>query len=207
MTDQKHTTNYQSHTYNYQSRWVSYFTQVDAVLAKNPKTVLEVGVGDGVVCDYLKKRGVAVTTADVDSALKPDTVASVTRLPFPTGAFDVVLCAEVLEHLPFEEFPRALGELRRVARSFVVVSVPHWGPTVHVVVRLPLLGRFQLFWKVPYPKRHTKEGEHFWEIGKLGYAFGRIRRTIKEAGFRIEHDFIVPESPYHHFFILKKASL
>jgi SAM-dependent methyltransferase len=46
--------------------------------------------------------------------------ADATRLPFPDGAFDVVLCSEVLEHL---EFPiEALLELERVARRAVVLT-------------------------------------------------------------------------------------
>jgi SAM-dependent methyltransferase len=46
--------------------------------------------------------------------------ASLTRLPFFDGAFDVVLCSEVLEHLvrPVE----ALAELRRVARKAVILT-------------------------------------------------------------------------------------
>lgn len=45
---------------------------------------------------------------------------SLARLPFADGAFDVVLCSEVLEHLvrPVE----AIAELRRVARSAVILT-------------------------------------------------------------------------------------
>lgn len=46
--------------------------------------------------------------------------ADATRLPFPDGAFDVVLCSEVVEHL---EFPlEAMFELERVARRAVVLT-------------------------------------------------------------------------------------
>lgn len=38
-------------------------------------------------------------------------------------AYDLVLCLEVMEHLP--EPDRALAELRRVARRDVILSVPH----------------------------------------------------------------------------------
>lgn len=50
-------------------------------------------------------------------------VASVTDLPFDDGSFDLVLCLEVLEHLPEPE--TALDELSRVSRRDVVVSTPH----------------------------------------------------------------------------------
>ncbi len=48
---------------------------------------------------------------------------SVLALPFPDGAFDFVLCTEVLEHL--EQPETALAELLRVSSGRVLVSVPH----------------------------------------------------------------------------------
>lgn len=48
--------------------------------------------------------------------------ADACRLPFESCAFDVVTALEVLEHIPDVE--RAAREIVRVARRFVVVSVP-----------------------------------------------------------------------------------
>jgi hypothetical protein len=45
-----------------------------------------------------------------------------TKLDFPAGAFDVVTLLEVLEHIP--AVPKALAEAVRVARRFIVLSVP-----------------------------------------------------------------------------------
>jgi SAM-dependent methyltransferase len=49
-------------------------------------------------------------------------------LPFVDGAFDIVVCSEVLEHLPDHE--AAITELRRVCRpgGALAVSVPRYGP-------------------------------------------------------------------------------
>jgi SAM-dependent methyltransferase len=49
-------------------------------------------------------------------------------LPFPRAAFDTVVAAEILEHLPDDG--GALGEIARVLRrgGHLALSVPRWGP-------------------------------------------------------------------------------
>lgn len=55
-------------------------------------------------------------------------VADITNLPFPDDHFDLVICSEVLEHVPAHE--QALKELVRVLKpgKNLVVSVPSWFP-------------------------------------------------------------------------------
>lgn len=54
--------------------------------------------------------------------------ADALALPFASQAFDVVICSEVLEHIP--EHQRAMGEIVRVLKpgGTLVVSVPRWFP-------------------------------------------------------------------------------
>lgn len=54
--------------------------------------------------------------------------ASLLKLPFPDGAFDGVICAEVLEHIP--DYRGALRELTRVLRpgGRLAISVPRFAP-------------------------------------------------------------------------------
>ena len=51
--------------------------------------------------------------------------ADVQQLPFRDGAFDIVICTEVLEHLPDSVLFRGIRELQRVSRKYVLVSVPY----------------------------------------------------------------------------------
>lgn len=47
----------------------------------------------------------------------------ITRMPFCDHSFDIVICTEVLEHL--EKPGAALKELKRVAKKFILITVPH----------------------------------------------------------------------------------
>jgi ubiquinone/menaquinone biosynthesis C-methylase UbiE len=190
--------------YDHKFRWISYWHQVDEVLKLNPKEVLEIGVGNKTVSNYLKNQGVSMVTLDIDKELEPDIVASVLKIPLEDNSFDVVLCAEVLEHLPFGDFPRALKEMKRVTKKFIVLSLPQWGWMFYFGLKLPLLKKITIFFKIPGILKHKPSQEHHWEIDKRGYPLRKIKRIIRNCGFKILKDFIDPDSPYHHFFILEK---
>lgn len=197
---------YNFHSYSHPDRWVSYYHQLDSVLADSPQNILEVGVGDGVMRDYLKNNtSIAYTSIDVAEDLHPDVVGSVTKMPFADASYDVVCAFEVLEHLPFEEFEKALSEIKRVSRGRVVISLPHFGPPIQFMLKVPFLRPIKIAVKIPYAQKHQFNGQHYWEIGKRGYAPSKIR-AILEKYFTITKEFIPFESQYHHFFVLQKIS-
>lgn len=196
---------YLARSYDTKDRWASYGHQMRGVLCYEPKQVLEIGPGNKTAGEALKKRGIAVTTADIADDVNPDVVASVTDLPFPDDSFDGVLAAEVLEHLPFEDFPRALAQIRRVARRFAVISLPHAGYVFSCEFKLPLMRRRELIWKLPFFwKRHIFNGEHYWELGKRGYSLARIKKNMAAQGFVVREARIHPDDPAHYFFLLEK---
>lgn len=123
---------YWSRLYNTKERFASFWHQLDEVLELGGRTVLEVGPGSGLVTDWLRRAGQTVTTVDIDKAVAPDHVASVTELPLPDRSHDTVLCSEVLEHLPRDRVEPALRELARVADRGLVISVPDVTPWVGV---------------------------------------------------------------------------
>ncbi len=191
--------------YEFEGRWTSYFTQIDQVLRFQPSSCLEIGVGNGIVTDALKRQGIQVTTLDIDAALQPDVVGSVERIPLPDASVDVALCAEVLEHLSFDQFEMCIQELMRVVRTGVVLSLPHWGYTLRFVVDLPGLPEIRKAWKLPISSTITPGGVHFWEIGRTGYPLTRIKNVLNKHA-TIEREWLSPWMPYHHFFRLSKRS-
>ena len=196
--------NYFSTNYDDEKRWMSYFHQVKEVLAFKPESILVVGKGNGLVAEYLKLSGIKVITIDVDENTKPDVIASVIKMPFKDNEFNVVLCAQVLEHLPYNDFEKSILEIKRVAKWGAVISLPHFGPAIRFLFKFPLLPEIKFMIKLPYPKKHIFKGEHYWEIGKRGFSLRKIKEDFKKTGFKIEKNFIVFENPLHHFFILHK---
>ena len=111
-----------------------FFATVGEVVAPlGASNLLDAGCGEGETIERLAGllpgdvTGVDLNAESVEFASKrlPSgdfRVADVTDLPFDDDSFDLVLCLEVLEHIPA---PRAaLDELVRVSRGDVVISVP-----------------------------------------------------------------------------------
>jgi len=102
--------------------------QIDAVAAAAVGSVLEVGCGNGAIAARLARAGHRVVAVDVTVGSARATrrasgatvaLAGLPELPFRDRAFDTVVCAHTLEHIP--DLWRAAAELRRVARRVVAV--------------------------------------------------------------------------------------
>lgn len=185
-------------------RFASYSYQVQELVACAPSSVLEIGVGDGVVSEYFKKHsGIAYTTSDFADDLSPDIVADVRSLPCKDASYDAVCAFQVLEHLPFEEFETAVSELFRVARRHVLISLPHFNHPLKCNIKVPLLPEIKILIQIPHPKEHVFDGQHYWEIGKKGYPARRIRSVLSKHGVVVK-EFVPFENPAHRFFIVEK---
>lgn len=177
-TKQVEKSHYDFTRYMSRARWQSLWHQLDEVLQLHPARVLELGPGGGVFKSMARLAGLSVETLDIDPELKPDHIGSATAIPLPDHSYDVVCAFQMLEHLPYEQSLLAFGEMVRVSRRHIVISLPDakavWRYTAHI----PKLGVFD--WLVPRPfaqtQAHTFDGEHYWEINKKGYGLRRASR-------------------------------
>jgi len=171
-------------------RWNSFYHQMDEIVSINPESVLEIGVGTGLLREIIRDVfHIKYSSLDTGEHLKPDYVGSVLDIPISNKIFDVVGCFQVLEHLPYDNFEKGLRELFRVAKRMVVISLPNAGKEGKP--------------NVP----HQYDGEHWWEINKIGFEAEKVREVIKCVGrnfdFELTKEYRVKEWEYHHFFVLK----
>ena len=150
--------------------------------------VLDAGCGEGILVEEYRGK-LAITGVDANYASEYVTQASLMALPFPDGSFDHALCLDVLEHLAYEEQPRALAEIHRVLRpgGQLFVSAPN---LAHLQSRIQFLLRGRLI-------RTASEFKHpgdrpLWEY----------RQLARRAGFElIRTDGIFPTIPVVTHFI------
>jgi 2-polyprenyl-3-methyl-5-hydroxy-6-metoxy-1,4-benzoquinol methylase len=105
-------------------RWQSFWHQLDLTRQCSPKNILEIGSGSGLITHILKKSGYRVTTLDNDPQLEPDIVADLNSFSFKKNQFDLVICCQVLEHLPFKNFLPLLKKLKKTTKKYLIISLP-----------------------------------------------------------------------------------
>jgi SAM-dependent methyltransferase len=143
--------------------------------------ILEIGTGRGALLRYLLQQGHAVQGAEVNAdrieesrrlygALPITQVQGVT-LPFPDGAFDIVLSFDVFEHIRDSE-----GHLREVRRvlapggRYLLQTPNKWSNTVFETLRW----RSFTSWRADHCALHS---------------YGQLRRRLRRHGFDVTfHD-------------------
>ena len=115
----------------------------------------------------------------------------------------------MLEHIPFAEASGALKELARVARSAIVITLPHFShfaPSIALKI-FPFVPRAHKVFPISLiPPKHRFDGQHYWEIGKRETPISKVRQLFSAVDdFRLVRDYLIEENPFHHFFVLTKV--
>lgn len=112
-----------------------YVAFIEEIKKLKPQSVLDVGCGEGFTLERLHKQKIGSRLVGIDFldlAIKIGNkersyldlkVGNIYDIPFKDNEFDLVICSEVLEHIDDPE--KGLSELKRVAKKFVVLSVPN----------------------------------------------------------------------------------
>jgi SAM-dependent methyltransferase len=189
--------------------------------------VLDIGCGNGRHAFEALRRGADVVATDLDAAClaEVEEMAEAMRLagevpahaslrcvradardlPFETAEFDVVIAAEILEHIPDDG--AAIAELHRVLRpgGLLAVTVPRWWPErvcwalsseyhevpgghVRIYRRRQLADRLRrsgLVLAPPHHHAHALHSPYWW----LRCAIGMSREQAPPA--RLYHRFLV----------------
>ncbi len=163
--------------------------------------LLDLGCGGGRHAFEAARRGARVVAMDTDRAELdrvtatfaamaeageiPDGAAGravagdATCIPFPDGAFDKVIAAEVLEHLPADQ--TAMNEIARVLRpgGMAAVTVPAWLPE-------------RICWRLS-DDYHNNEGGHIRIFTRRELVTKLTRSGLSVAGHHHAHAL---HSPY-----------
>jgi SAM-dependent methyltransferase len=206
MTIQVEPNHYFGELYDSKGRFISYWNQINELLRLKPASILEIGIGHGLVFNYVQRRGYDIISMDIDSRLNPNVAGSIICTPFLDGSFEVVACFELLEHLPYIQFLEALKELNRISKKYVILSIPDASWVYGFYIHIPMIGKFKRLISLPQLRlsNHAFDGQHYWEIGKAGYPLKKILNDIHKAKFNIEKTYRDFEMIYHRFFLLKK---
>lgn len=95
-------------------------------------TLLDAGCGNGLFLNTLLEKKPAIKACGFDrseEALKyvkaEKKVGDMLQMEFDDKSFDCVSCLEVIEHLPVPVYSKALAELARVSKKYLLISVPY----------------------------------------------------------------------------------
>lgn len=168
-----------------------------------PKSVLEVGLGNGFVSTFLKRAGIQVTTVDINPNLEPDICAPLNELSIHLDrAHDLVVCCEVLEHMPLEELDTNLDHLRHSGqRLFLTLPNANRSFGIGGFWFIPGFGARRLDLSFDIPLTHKLEGgPHFWEVGYSNECSVRAIKLKLERRYKNVKAGRFTLNPYHVFF-------
>lgn len=174
----------------------------DKVININPKRVLDVGCGSGLLIRKLSEKKIYCYGVDVAKALLKKIKtndylilkeASAYQLPFKSNYFDLVICSEVIEHLP--NYPLALKEIFRVTTpsGIVIFSIPNLFCYDSLEAKFKLITRLlslskKIFHKNPYPYGWNT---HINKNTPMGW-----KKKLEEYHFKVTEDYGVYIFPY-----------
>ena len=157
-----------------------YLTKMDMVkrfLANYPKdkNIIDLGCGEGVLVEEFQARGYQIKGIDANYESAHVRIGDITNTKLPDKSCDLVLCLDVLEHLEFQDQPKALKEIFRILKNdgLLFISIAN---LAHLLSRISFLLTGRLI-RTSTPDRHPTNQRI------SGYDSKRFFHTKKKGNF------------------------
>jgi SAM-dependent methyltransferase len=133
---------FESEYYEEESFWEGNMLQDEAnrerirftakLIPQHVTSIADIGCGNGVFVNYLKETAPSLEILAIDrshTALKyvrtEKKQGDISEIPLADKSVDCASCLEVIEHLPVDIYEKALGELVRISKKYIIISVPY----------------------------------------------------------------------------------
>lgn len=181
----------------------SFSHQIEIISNLKPTSILEVGVGNGFTSTYLRKAGYDIVTVDINESLNPDICAPLSELESCLNGrrFDLVVCCEVLEHMPFDQFESNLVVLKAIGdRLFMTLPNHKRYFGFGGVLTLPKIKPIEINFHFGTRLLANLPKEHFWEIGYSRETTLKSITRILRTFYKTVETKNIASNPYHRCF-------
>jgi len=104
-------------------------SMIRSLIPESVTSILDAGCGNGLITNELIQdydaTGLDYSEAALSYVNGKTLLGSITNIPCADNNFDLVMCNEVLEHLDTSSLHKAIRELKRVSRRYILISVPN----------------------------------------------------------------------------------
>ena len=110
------------------------FSTLHDLIPHSVTSILDVGCGNGAFFAYLEERNMQLKLMGLERSKignnmvvchAPVHNGTIEQIPYGDNSFDLISALEVIEHLPFGVYETGLKEIERVAKDYILISVPY----------------------------------------------------------------------------------
>ena len=174
--------------------------EITDLIPDEVQSLLDVGCGDGLFANHLLDSGrkfsrlhaVDRSHAALKHVRAEKSQASIDELLFEPRSFDLVSCLEVIEHLPVRTYEAGLDNLCRIAREFVILSVPYQEDVERTMLLCPSC---RTHFNPDYHMRGFDDPTIKGLLAGRGFAVRRIIYLNPQTRYRFLWKFLHPHPP------------
>lgn len=157
-----------------------------------PKSVMEIGPGEGTLRKLYSGFAEKYETLDVNKKLSPTYLGDVRdKKQELIARYDCVIAADILEHIPFGDLASAFGNINAYLKpsGTALITIPH--RLHYIFIMTSLFGHTPLLLRFPTLKRLLRKKvnidlDHEWEVGDGEHGPRDVEKVMEQAGFKIE---------------------